>query len=272
MTECFKDKYIYNSEVLPASTFDDSILEKENVVYEVVRLINGEPFQVEYNSNRLQRSLNSAKIDYIADVEKFRSDIIRLAKLNNVEEGNVKILVFKDGERVSTLMFFIRHYYPTYEQLEYGVVTKTLKAERNNPTAKVINKNLRKLANSLIERDNVFEIVLVDLDGYVTEGSRSNIFFVKSGVVYTTPDEFVLPGTARKRVIEICNNLSIEVVKERMLYTDIKEVDAVFLTGTSLGVLPILKIDNKEFDVNDSVMRVIQTKYLDILSAQSDKV
>lgn len=267
MAECIKDKFIYNSVVYDVSCFDDSILDNEEIIYEVIRVINGKTFQIEYNLNRLLSSIKISNINYTINIESLKNDIDHLIRINNVINGNLKLIIFKAGENVSIIIYFISHYYPTDEQLKYGVEVKSIKIERSNPTAKIINKNLRKLANDVISKCNIFETALIDHENYITEGSRSNIFFIKDGVVYTSPDQFVLNGTARKRTIEICNRFSIKLVKERVLFEKINDFESVFLTGTSLGVLPIYKIDNYIFDVDNNVLKFLQSEYQKLLNA-----
>lgn len=265
MSECYKQLYIYNSELLDASSFDDSVLDKENIVYEVIRVINGKAFKLEDNYNRIIKSLALAELDYRINLEHMAKEIENLIVNNKVIEGNIKYLIYKEDDKLSSMIFFIRHYYPTNDQKLNGVNTLSLHAEREKPNAKVVNKSLRSRANSIIAKENVFEVILIDSKGYATEGSRSNLFFVKDSVVYTASDDSVLKGTARKRAIEICNNKNISLVREKVSELDFVNFDAAFLTGTSLGILPIAKIDNIEFDVTNKIMKDLQKAYHNLL-------
>lgn len=265
MPECYKDKYIYNSEIKDSSSFDESLIENKLLVYEVVRIINNKSFKLEDNYKRLVNSLKIADIDFEIDFSKMFEEINLLAKLNNIEDGNVKFVVFRENDKISSLVYLIQHYYPSDEELERGVKCLSLKAERENPNAKIVNKKLREDANKIIKERVVFEVLLVDHDDFVTEGSRSNLFFIKDNVVYTSEEAYILGGTVRKRAIEICNIRGIKVVEKRVKLKNISEYDAAFLTGTSLGVLPISKIDDYIFNVNNEIMKNIQKEYQALL-------
>lgn len=265
MSEYYKEQYLYNSVICSTSSFDDSLMENKPIVYEVIRLVKSKAFNPEDNYKRLLNSVKIAEINYKITFSEMLYKINLLAKINNVQDGNIKFVVFNEDGKTSSLMYFIKHHYPTEKEKINGVNTLCLQEERENPNAKVINNKLREKANSLIQKEDVFEILLINSEGFLTEGSRSNLFFIKDRMVYTSEDKFVLVGTARKRTLEICNNYNIDVIKTRVKADNIVEYDAAFLTGTSLGVLPIAKINKLSFNVNNETLRRIQSAYLHLL-------
>jgi branched-chain amino acid aminotransferase len=265
MGECCKDIFLLNGESKNRKDFKESWLETKGAVYEVFRLLDGKPFRPHDNIQRLRESLALINYEYPIDENLIVSRIEKLAELDNVSQGNVKYVLLKDDNKYIELMFFISHYYPSIEENKEGVKTLMLHAKRLNPTIKMINKDLRGLANSIITEKNVFEVLLVNDMGYVTEGSRSNFFMVKNDVVYTPPIDTVLPGTVRKRVIEICQNNDIEIVEKNIHYSRLHNYNAAFLTATSLGVLPINSINSDVFEVDNSVLRFLQNEYSKLL-------
>ena len=78
------------------------------------------------------------------------------------------------------IYFPIPHAYPTSEDYKQGVPTLTYSAMRENPGVKYINTDLRTRTNRLIKQKQVYEVLLVDKEGYITEGSRSNVFFIRT--------------------------------------------------------------------------------------------
>ncbi len=265
MVECCKDVFLLNGEIKRSEEFKESWLKTKGAVYEVFRLLNGEPFRPGDNIERFKKSLSLIDYEYAVNEDKIISRIEELARINNVHQGNVKYVLFKHNGGFSELIFFIPHHYPTDKELQDGVETLLLHAKRANPTIKIINTDLRELANSIIDEENVFEVLLVNDLGYVTEGSRSNFFLVKNNIVYTPPIGTVLPGTVRKRVIEICKKHNIDIVEKNIHYSRLKEYNAAFLTATSLGVLPIYSINEEYFDVDNTVLRLLQKEYFKLL-------
>lgn len=265
MVECCKAVFLLNGEEKKTDSFKEEWLESKGAVYEVFRLLDGTPFMPHDNIVRLEESLELMEYDYSVEEERLVEDIEKLASLNSVSQGNVKYVLLKQDNKYVELMFFIPHHYPSKEEQEQGVETLLLHAKRLNPTIKMINKDLRGLANSIIAEENVFEVLLVDDTGFITEGSRSNFFTVKNNVVYTPPVDTVLPGTVRKRAIEICQNYGVDIIERSIHYSSIDEYDAAFLTATSLGVQPIKSINSTNFDVDNEVVRLLQKEYINML-------
>lgn len=243
-TECVNNFYLENNDIKKSEEFDDEIMSKEKLIYEVIRIINGVPLFFERHYSRLMNSANISEIEILISKQDIKERILRLIDINGIKNGNVKILIGVSG---LALIYFVKHSYPTEDQYQKGVKTIFFHEERTNPNAKIWNAGFKKKANIQIQKNNVFEAILVDKNGYITEGSKSNIFIVKDKNVYTSPISDVLPGITRDIIIEICNNLKIEVKEEKIKYDLINSYDALFITGTSPKVLPICKINDIEF-------------------------
>ena len=119
-----------------------------------------------------------------------------------------------NNKQPELFIFFIPYLYPAPDMYRVGVEILSLNEVRNQPNAKITNLSLRTLADKIISDKNVYEVLLVNQEGFITEGSRSNIFFIKDKVVFTPPTSIVLPGITREKVLEICNNLGIETHRE----------------------------------------------------------
>ena len=107
-----------------------------------------------------------------------------------------------------------------------------------------------------------YEAILVNENNLITEGSRSNIFFLKGENLVTAPDNVILNGITRKNILDICAENGIEVRFECVNAARIKEYDAVFMTGTSPMVLPFCCIDNESFDVKLPLIGRLRDLYL----------
>ena len=116
-----------------------------------------------------------------------------------------------------------------------------------------------------METHQVYEILLVDKEGYITEGSRSNVFFVQGQTLYTSPSAYVLPGTSRKRVFDICNEQGISLLEQRIALKEIGQFDAAFLTGTSPLILPLNCIDKTVYSTHNPLMRRLMEHYFALL-------
>ncbi len=124
-----------------------------------------------------------------------------------------------------------------------GVKTILYFGERHNPNAKVIDNSFRGKVNEKIDASSSYEAILVNSKGYITEGSKSNIFMIKGDEIITAPVEGVLPGITRSEIIKACKELGLRVREENIHYEHIKNLDGLFISGTSPKVLPINEVE-----------------------------
>lgn len=172
-----------------------------------------------------------------------KDSIRKLLAANEADCCNVKIVISEADGRLRQLLYISRSHYPTQEETDEGVKTGLLHIERHNPNAKVLNQAYISAVSTKMKEDTYYELILVDNNGRITEGSRSNAFLVRDGSIYTAPGEFVLKGITREYVFEACRRAGYAVIEQFTEAKDLPEVEAAFLSGTSIKVLPIATID-----------------------------
>lgn len=241
-------------------------LEMGTVVYEVLRIVDGVPL---FYLDHYQRLINSCKLvgkKGQLDKDQLFTNMVTLAAENNFLIGNVMLkVIFSQSagfpyENPRTLLYFIPHSYPSDQQYITGVDVGILKAERQNPEAKV-EQGVRNIANKILTESTLFEVLLVDREGYITEGSKSNMIFVKNEVLYTCPLSKVLTGITLLKVIEIAEKENISLKFTAVPLKQLHEFDALFITGTSPKILPVRRVGEIQFDVNNQLMRFLMEKY-----------
>ena len=258
MSECARTHFISNGELLPVSRFEASFLPKLAYIYEVFRVIDGIPLFIEDHIERFYQTTRLAGVDLDSDRNQLLRDIEITIAANEKSEGNIKISVAPDlAGRHNLLIYFTPHQYPTPEQFAQGVKVKLLGAERQNPNAKVMDISLRAETDQLKLSDDVYEILLVDHNGFITEGSRSNVFFIRGSEVITPPVEVVLPGITRKKIIRLCQQHEIKILEQPVHQHSLAEFDSLFISGTSRKVLPVNQVDNLTYSVDNLLMRKI---------------
>lgn len=269
MSECYLSKYLHNQEVKDTWYFDADLVFRGESLYELFRIIKAIPLFWEDHISRLFRTSQITGLKIWLDGEKIREQVTDLIRVNSVTEGNIK-LVFnfrKSGlkTRRNFLAYFVEPLYPTSEQYNQGVYGILYQASRINPTAKIINQNLRIAVYKKLIEKGAYEALLVDKNGEITEGSRSNIFLIREGHVYTAPDHEVLSGIARKHVLGICGNLNLPLSYKKIHRSELGAMDAVFMTGTSPRILPFSRIGEFEFNPRDPVLLDIINGYDNII-------
>lgn len=229
-------------------------------VYEVIRVIDGVALFLEDHFNRLKRSMQIQGLPFQMDFQEFKQNIAELVRQNQRMEGNVKFVYSVDDGNNRWAFSFIPHSYPSLDDYRSGVPTDLLFAERRNPNAKVIQTGIRDEATQMISDRKLYEVLLVDRSGKITEGSRSNVFFVKSDVFYTAPTSMILEGITRRKVLDCIKKLDFLVVDEAVGVNEINQFDVAFLTGTSPKILPVRSIGEKQFDIRvHAVSRLMET-------------
>jgi branched-chain amino acid aminotransferase len=262
MNECYGKKFILNGDLQPAELFDNSLVYEGDSVYEVIRMVKANPIFFPDHMERLVTSVKLQKKELLADAYTLRKDIINLTRSDRKRESNLKIVFNYNNGSTNYLIYFIEPIYPSEDQYKRGVKGILFFAERKDPESKVINHKLRSFIYHKLILEGGYEAILVNKNNSITEGSRTNIFFLKGETLVTAPDNVILNGITRKYILEICRENIIKVEFTCVKVDDISEYDAVFMTGTSPIVLPFYCIDDKFFNVKHPLMGRLRKLYL----------
>lgn len=263
MNECIGKKYILNGELQPSDLFDNKLVYEGDSIYEVIRMVKGNPV---FFPDHMERLVSSVKIQHkklIAEPSLIKRDIINLTKTDRRKDINLKIVFNYNQDSSNYLIYFIEPIYPTEDQYKKGVKGILFFAERKDPESKVINHKLRSSIYHYLILYGGYEALLVNGDNCITEGSRSNIFFLKGEVLSTAPDDKVLNGITRKHILDICRYNKIRVEFKCIPAGSISQYDSVFMTGTSPMVLPFSCIDSTYFNVRIPLMERLRKLYLE---------
>ncbi|HHW49704.1 MAG TPA: aminotransferase class IV [Clostridiaceae bacterium] len=241
-------KYSVNGDIRLVQRMEHLDIKTETIVYEVIRIIDGIPLFFEDHYCRLKNSLKLLGYELTFSSADIVRDIKKLVNSNFLTNCNVKIIVYVEASVQNLIMYVSSSYYPDEEEYKKGIKVSLFQFERQNPNIKLIDRNYRDKINLLLQKNKVFEVLLVNKEGKITEGSKSNVFFVKNGNVYTAPSKYVLQGITRKYVIEACRLEGIEVIEEFIDAGCFDDIEGVFISGTSIKVLPVSRIDNYCFE------------------------
>lgn len=232
-------------------------------LYEVIRITEGIPVFLEDHLDRLDHSAQLTGVDHLPDFKSLAEMIQNFVSGQKKDDGNIK-LSFSFNSLCSAPgceLNYIPHYYPTPEEYTYGVKVGLLHADRPVPHAKVQNSGIRDRANQAISDNSLFEVLLINSEGNITEGSRSNVFFIKNDTLYSSPVEHILQGITRIKVLQLCRDAGITVIESAIPLNTLDKFEAAFLTGTSPKVLPISSIDKIVYKADLPLMIRLQHLY-----------
>lgn len=262
----FTDTYYYSGTALcktAANTENDGNLPS---VYEVIKIVAGIPLFFEDHYHRLVRSMSLSGFTAPAEpADIYRARIKTLCESNQKFFGNIELRISCPGIKCISQLGFIAHHYPEPLDYMHGVAAATLKSERTNPNAKVKHTETRMQANAYLAAHPVFEVLLVNANNEITEGSRSNVFFIRNNQVFTAPESMVLMGITRNYVIEALKRLHISLIEKAPAVDELNSFDAAFICGTSPGVLPLKQVDGIALNTSNAVLRQVIKTFNDLV-------
>ncbi|WP_449621967.1 D-amino-acid transaminase [Robertmurraya sp. Marseille-Q9965] len=225
-------------------------------VYEVIHCYNGKPFMLDEHIDRLIRSCEAIKLPIMQTFTDFQELILTGVEKAQLVFGKVYLQITRGiaprnhpfpNVPVSITMTLAESE-PTPQQIrEQGVSAITHEDER---WAKCYIKSLNLLPNILAKQvaqdQGSFEAILVR-DGYITEGTSSNVYIVKNGEIITTPlSNHILAGITRIAVKQAAEELNIPFIEKDYSPEELLQADEVFMSNTSIEILPIVKVDGQK--------------------------
>ena len=117
------------------------------------------------------------------------------------------------------------------------------------------------------------EALMLDNDGYISEGTGENIYIVRNSVIKTTPITTVLEGITRDCVFKIASDYGIEIKEQRFTRDELYISDEVFLSGTAAEITPVREVDDRKLGKGKpgKVTRLIQNEYSKIVKGSNNK-
>lgn len=254
--------FVYDAQLRSTCDFNPYFLGKGVSIYEVLRVEQEIPLFLKEHINRFFSSATLENIQMNLSGKFIRQSVKALIDENRMSIGNIKFLFHRNPSGSNRFMAWVMpFFYPSARQYSEGVVAGCMQAERENPNAKKVMHSLREQADALIKKEHYWEVVYVNTKNFLTEGSRSNIFFIRSNKIFTPELSLVLPGITRDKVLTLAAENGILVEETKIIPGELKNFNACFLTGTSPKVLPVVQLNQWNFDVQHPLMRRLLLDY-----------
>lgn len=129
------------------------------------------------------------------------------------------------------------------------------------------------LAHQEAAHDGYDEALLLDVDGFVAEGSGENVFIIRKGKLITPDLTSALEGITRDTIVQLAAEIGLEVIEKRITRDEVYSADEAFFTGTAAEVTPIRELDNRAIGtgVRGPITEKLQSMYFDIVKGKSPK-
>ncbi|RMH26747.1 MAG: branched-chain amino acid aminotransferase [Planctomycetota bacterium] len=300
-----------NGQLLPksqaaVSVYDHGLLYGDGV-FEGIRVYKGKIFKLKQHMDRLYACANKIHLD----LEKFvsRDEMVRIQRTcveaNGIQDGYIRLVVTRG---VGTLglnpylcpepgVVCIADTISLYKPEMYQKGMRVVLANRPKTPIACLDPRIKSLnyLNNILAKceaihlsnklgitkpeDQLLEVIMLNTEGHVTEGSGDNIFFVKDGVVYTPPSEAgILEGITRRFVMDtLCPACGVKVVEKHFTMAEFLDADEAFLTGSAAEMIAVREVlEHKDLEVTAThtisagegpITNALRTKFREIVTS-----
>jgi branched-chain amino acid aminotransferase len=257
------------------SVFDRGFLYGDGL-FETIRVFNGKPFRWREHVERLREGAEFLGIKLPYSAEQLEEIADKLIARNKMRDSILRITLSRGtglpgyspiGAGKPTLAMSLRAAPKPKNPPVWKLVTSSFRIPANDPLArfKTSNKLPQVLARAEADEAGADEALLLNTDGYVAEGTSSNVFWAKRGGLYTPPlAAGILPGVTRSAVIEIVAGLGIRIREKNVRLKELALADGIFLSLTSWGIVEAGTLDARALPTSPLIAR-IQRAYSDLL-------
>ncbi|MDP3013613.1 MAG: branched-chain amino acid transaminase [Candidatus Subteraquimicrobiales bacterium] len=242
-------------------------------------------FRLTDHMKRLARSAKIYRMDLPFSVEELVEAVKETIRANNLKSCYIRPIAYRGYGEMGlypmkapidvSIAVWPWGTYLGEEGIKHGVRAKISSYQRISPnvlppaakaTGQYINSILAKLEVTEMGYD---EAIMLDHQGFVSEGPGENIFVVRDGAVYTPPTSAsALEGITRDSVMKIARNLSYSLVEQNMVRSELYVADEIFFTGTAAEIVPIREVDGRTIGEPGPITRKLQDKFYAIVKSK----
>jgi branched-chain amino acid aminotransferase len=260
-------------------------------VFEGVRAYHADAgtaiFRLQAHTDRLFRSAKIMNMNMPFSKDELNAAQIAAVKENGLDSAYLRPMVFYGSEGMGLRADNLKTHvivaawewgaYLGQEALEKGIRIRTSSFARHHVNVAMCKAKANgNYINSMLAlsdalRDGYDEALLLDVDGFVAEGSGENFFMVYDGVIYTPELTSALDGITRATVIKLAKEEGYEVREKRITRDEVYVADEAFFTGTAAEVTPIRELDGRTIGCGSRgpVTEKLQKKYFDVVHGRS---
>jgi len=273
--------YVYvNGKILPAkdaviSVFDHGFLYGDGI-YETLRVYDGAVFKLDEHLSRLFRSASLIGLSIPLDVDHLKIAIYETLIANALRNAYVRFTISRGKGAIGldpdlcsepTIVIFAQEFkeYPKefYKNGLHLIISAIRRNDRKalDPQIKSLNFLNNILAKIEAKRSNSHEAIMLNAAGNLTEGTISNLFFYRDGTLCTpSVDCGILEGITRGMILDLASREGLHINEGRFKKKDIYSAQEVFITNTTMEVMPVSKVDELNFRIGE-ITKLLRSLY-----------
>jgi branched-chain amino acid aminotransferase len=253
-----------NGELIPGeeakvSVFDHGFLYGDGL-FETMRAYQRRIFRLEHHLQRLFLSLEYLKFLIPFNFDSLKEAIYKTIEANRLEDAYIRLTVTR-GEgatvpdpatcKAPNLIIITREYVPYSSALYQKGYKGKIVGVKPSPHMPTISMKTLNFLNHIIAKmeakaSGFNEGIMVNTDGFVTEGTVSNIFMIKEGSLFTPAKEVgLLPGVTRQAVLEIAEAKGLKTREAKITVNELLMAEEAFLTNALIEILPLVGVDER---------------------------
>jgi branched-chain amino acid aminotransferase len=242
------------------SVFDHGFLYGDGI-YETMRAYGGRIFLLKKHLARLKRSAQSISLKLPLSLDKISEALNKSLSVNKIQNAYVRLHISRGPGEIGldpalcsapTMVIVAKpfHDYPAAYYMR-GVSVAIVKTRRNHPLALAPSIKGTNFLNNILAKieaitAGAYEGIMLNWEGYVAEGTISNIFMVKKGVLHTPHlSTGILEGVTRDLVLRLAKGSRIPLRESKILPRNLRAADECFITNTTMEIMPVATIDKK---------------------------
>lgn len=244
-------------------------------------------FRLKEHTDRLFRSAHILGMKMPFSKEELMEAQKAAVRENNLESAYMRPMAFYGAEAMgisaktlSTHVIVAAWKWGAYmgqEALDHGIRVKTSSFSRHHVNitmckAKANGNYMNSiLAHQEAAQDGYDEALLLDVDGFVSEGSGENIFIVRNGKLYTPDLTSALEGITRDTIVQLAAEIGLDIIEKRITRDEVYSADEAFFTGTAAEVTPIRELDRRNIGEGKTgpITKQLQKMYFDAVTGIS---
>jgi len=217
-------------------------------LFETMRSYNNKIVYLDQHIKRIKNScrLIGIRLNYSAD--KLKDMIKKTITINKLKDTYARLTIWKSFKGTDILIW--AKTYKRYSTLKYNrgfrVYISRYKQNENSffSQYKTTNRLLYELAFQEAKQKGYDETIMLNNRGYITECSRSNIFFIKDKQLFTPSlSSGCLAGITRRAIFDLAKKYNIKIYEGNLTLQDLYEIDEAFLTNSLMGVMPLASVE-----------------------------
>ena len=254
-------------------------------VFEGVRAYHAEKgtaiFRLRDHTDRLFRSAHILRMNMPYDKEMINQACLDVVKENNLDSAYLRPMCFYGSEGMGLRADNLKTHvmvaawewgaYMGQEALENGIRVRTSSYTRHHVNITMCKAKANgNYMNSMLALQEALECgydeaLLLDVEGFVAEGSGENIFIIRNGVIYTPDLTSALEGITRETIMHLAAEIGVEVKEKRITRDEVYVADEAFFCGTAAEVTPIRELDGRVIGSGSRgpISEKLQTMYFD---------